>query len=100
MQVSILVSMPMPTASEKPQGTSSDLSLEDRVEYAADCFNANYDPEDSFAFLRRVHQYIVSSGKDSEKAQKILRITTPIIALHAPHLLEGVSLSKTLQKEP
>lgn len=89
----------MPKPSEDIQDAPSAPSLKDRVEYAADCFNANNEPERAFNFLRRVHRLIISKDIQTKAAREILKIITPIISLHAPHELEGVSLSKTLRGE-
>lgn len=65
----------------------------EKVNYALDCLQGDYNTERAAAYIAKVYKYLCGIPKDAQTPiqRKVMRMIIPELEFHLPHLLDSKS---------
>lgn len=91
-RIDLLISVKQPSKEESDK-SSRKPTLMEKVEYALDCLQGDYNTKRAAAYIAKVYQHICKIPKQDQTPiqHKVMRMIIPELEFHLPHLLDSTS---------
>lgn len=89
-KVSLLISVEQPSK-EESDASKRKPTLMEKVEYAIDCLQGDYNTRRAGGYIAKVYEHICSIPEEQRSPiqQKIMRMIIPELEFHLPHVLSS-----------
>jgi hypothetical protein len=90
-KISLLISVEQPSAGESEK--SRKPTLMEKVNYAIDCLQGDYNTDRAIAYIAKVYEYICKVPEEDQTPiqKKVMRMIIPEMEFFVPHLLDSKS---------